>query len=235
MLVKTTCKPFMVLFVLICMTALPIVSYGQETATETGHVATVYTTTYAPKDYSSLIGKCGMSEKLWINHLALYQGYVKNTNLLNEIIHPMVFSGKAETPEFAELKRRFGWEFNGMRLHELFFQNMGGTGDFPKTGKLRDAVDRQFGGYEIWLRSASAMAKMRGIGWLVLYQDIGTGMLMNCWIDQHDTGHLAGCKPLLVIDFFEHAYMLDFGLKKSDYFTNLVKHIDWKVVDARFQ
>ncbi|HNV70697.1 MAG TPA: Fe-Mn family superoxide dismutase [Candidatus Ozemobacteraceae bacterium] len=216
-------------------TFLPLAAPCQETATETGHVATIYTTSYSPKDYTSLIGKCALSEKLWINHLALYQGYVKNTNMLNEIIKPMLFNGRAETPEFAELKRRFGWEYNGMRLHELFFQNMGGTGDFPKQGKLRDAIDRQFGGYEIWLRSATAMAKMRGIGWFVLYQDVGTGMLINCWIDQHDTGHLAGCKPLLVIDFFEHAYMLDYGLKKSDYFTNLIKHIDWKVVDARFQ
>lgn len=220
---------------LICFLAISNAVPAQEQASDSVTVSTVYTTTYAPKDYSALIGKCNMSEKLWINHLALYQGYVKNTNLLAESMRPMLYNGRAETPEFAELNRRFAWEFNGMRLHELFFQNMGGTGDFPKNGKLRDAVDRQFGGYEVWLRSTAAMARMRGIGWFVLYQDVGTGMLMNCWIGEHDVGHLSGCKPLLVIDYFEHAYLTDFGLKKSDYFTNLIKHIDWKVVDARFQ
>ena len=73
---------------------------------------------YAAKDYSHLIGMQGFSETLLRNHFTLYQGYVTNTNRVLDTLAQLLKDGKTATPEYAELKRRMGFEFNGMRLHE---------------------------------------------------------------------------------------------------------------------
>ena len=83
---------------------------------------------YAAKDFSNLIGMEGFSETLLKNHFTLYQGYVTNTNKLMDTIAAMLKEGKAGTTEYSELKRRMGFEFNGMRLHEFYFGNLGGKG-----------------------------------------------------------------------------------------------------------
>ena len=83
--------------------------------------------TYTAKDYSGLLGMVGFSETLLKNHFTLYQGYVTNTNKVLDTLDVMLKEGKTGTPEFAELKRRLGWEFNGMRLHEYYFENLGGS------------------------------------------------------------------------------------------------------------
>src|SRR5512139_4012951 len=103
---------------------------------------------YTAKDYSSLIGLKGFSETLLKNHFTLYQGYVTNTNKVADTLALMLKEGKTGTPEFAELKRRFGWEFNGMRLHELYFANLGGDGDMAKAPKLMKTKAEQFGAVE---------------------------------------------------------------------------------------
>jgi len=74
---------------------------------------------------------------------------------------------------------------------------------------------------------------MRGIGWVVLYQDNATARLFNQWINEHEVGHLAGCRPILVMDVFEHAFMTDYGLKRADYIESFLKNINWQVVEAR--
>src|SRR4030042_2043723 len=81
---------------------------------------------YTAKDYAKLIGMEGFSETLLKNHFTLYQGYVTNTNKVLDLLDQMLKADKAGTSEFAELKRRLGWEFNGMRLHEYYFENLGG-------------------------------------------------------------------------------------------------------------
>jgi Fe-Mn family superoxide dismutase len=191
--------------------------------------------TYTAKDYNKLLGMVGFSDTLLKNHFTLYQGYVANTNKLIETLGQMLKEGKTGTPEFAELKRRLGWEFNGMRLHEYHFENLGGKGGIEKTGKLSKRISEDFGSYEAWEKEFKAVGSMRGIGWSVLYQDSLTGKLLNFWINEHDVGHPAGCSPLLILDVFEHAFMIDYGLKKADYIEAFFKNINWKVVEGRLR
>jgi len=188
---------------------------------------------YTAKDYSKLLGMQGFSDTLLKNHFTLYQGYVTNTNKLVETLGQMLKEGKTGTPEFAELKRRFGWEFNGMRLHEYYFENLGGKGGLEKTGNLSKKISEDFGSYENWEKDFKAVGAMRGIGWAVLYQDSSTGKLMNFWINEHDGGHPAGCTPILILDVFEHAFMIDYGLKRADYIEAFFKNINWKAAEGR--
>ncbi len=188
---------------------------------------------YTAKDYSKLIGTAGFSETLLKNHFTLYQGYVTNTNKVLDILAQMLKDGKTATPEYAELKRRFGWEFDGMRLHELYFENLGGKAGLDANGGLAKALAGEFGSLELWEKDFRATGAMRGIGWVVLYRDAAAGRLFNAWINEHDVSHPAGCQPLLVMDVFEHAYMLDYGIKRADYIEAFFKAVDWTAVQAR--
>jgi Fe-Mn family superoxide dismutase len=190
---------------------------------------------YTPKDYTKLLGTPGFSETLLKNHFTLYQGYVTNTNKVLDILGLMAKDGKTGTPEYAELKRRLGWEFNGMRLHELYFGNLGGQAPLDPAGKLGRRIVEQFGDIESWEKDFRATGAMRGIGWIVLYEDTTNGRLINFWINEHDAGHPAGCAPLLVMDVFEHAYMTDYQLKRADYIGAFVKAIDWAAVGLRLK
>jgi len=190
---------------------------------------------YAAKDYAKLIGMGGFSETLLKNHFTLYQGYVTNTNKVLDALDQMLKDGKTGTPEFAELKRRLGWEFNGMRLHEYYFENLGGKGGIDKGGKLAKKLAEGFGSYEAWEKDFKATGAMRGIGWTALYQDNLSGRLINFWINEHDVSHPAGCSLILIMDVFEHAFMLDYGLKRADYIEAFFKNIDWKAAEARLK
>ncbi|MBA7564833.1 MAG: superoxide dismutase [Dehalococcoidia bacterium] len=190
---------------------------------------------YTAKDYSALIGMKGFSETLLKNHFTLYQGYVNNTNKLWDIMTAMLKEGKTGTPEYAELKRRFGFEFNGMRLHEYYFGNLGGKKPLDKAGILAKKVAAAYGSYEGWEQDFKATGAMRGIGWVILYQDNTNGWLFNQWINEHEVGHPAGCAPILVMDVFEHAFMLDYGLKRVDYIAAFFQNIDWDVVTKRLK
>jgi len=189
--------------------------------------------TYSAKDYSRLIGMAGFSDTLLKNHFTLYQGYVTNTNKLSDALGQLLKEGKTGTPEYAELKRRFGWEFNGMRLHEYYFENLGGKGSINKTGKLHQKLVESFGSYEAWEKDFKATGSMRGIGWAVLYQDIPSGNFINFWINEHDAGHPSGGMPILIMDVFEHAFMIDYGLKRADYIESFFKNIHWEEVEKR--
>ncbi len=190
---------------------------------------------YTAKDYSKLIGMAGFSEMLLKNHFTLYQGYVTNTNKVLDTLDQMAKDGKTATPEFAELKRRLGWEFNGMRLHEYYFENLGGSGGVDKDGKAAKKIAESFGSYEAWEKDFRATGAMRGIGWVVLYQDPVANRLINFWVNEHDVSHPAGCAPLLIMDVFEHAFMLDYGLKRADYIEAFFKNINWAAVEARLK
>ncbi|MDD2901171.1 MAG: Fe-Mn family superoxide dismutase [Syntrophales bacterium] len=188
---------------------------------------------YAAVDFGKLKGMPGFSDQLLEMHFALYKGYVKNTNLLAEQLAKMAAQGQSGTPAFAELKRRFGWEWNGMRLHELYFGNLGGKEPLQKESKLRQKLAENFGSYEAWAADFQATGAMRGIGWVVLYEDPKSGRLLNVWINEHDVGHLAGGNPLLVMDVFEHAYLPDYGLKRGDYIRAFMDNVDWAAVEKR--
>lgn len=187
---------------------------------------------YEAKNYDHLIGTEGLSETLLKNHFTLYQGYVKNTNTLLEKLDTL----EVGTPEYSELQRRFGWEWNGMRMHELYFENMKkDSAGCDKDSALCKQMDKDFGATDhSWTKNFQAIGAMRGIGWVVLCWDTLGKRLFNTWINEHDVGHLVGCVPLVVMDVFEHAYMVDYGLKKADYIQAFTKAIDWEVVYQRF-
>lgn len=190
---------------------------------------------YAAKDYSSLLGMKGFSETLLKNHFTLYQGYVTNTNKVADALAQMLKDGKTAAPEFAELKRRFGWEFNGMRLHELYFENLKGGNALDKSGGLAKKLEKDFGGVDAWEKDFRATGAMRGIGWVALYHDAAGDRLYNCWINEHDVAHLAGCTPVLIMDVFEHAYMTDYQLKRADYIEAFFANVNWKAAESRLK
>jgi len=192
--------------------------------------------TYETKDFSHLLGLPGFSDTMLQNHFKLYEGYVANTNKLIEKIIKLHHDDDMGSPEFAELKRRFRWEFNGMRLHELYFENLTKDATEPNADiAIVKAITEQFGSFKAFENYFRATASMRGIGWVILYYDPQGKMFLAPWINEHDVGHPVGCVPLLVLDVFEHAYLTDYGLKRSDYVEAFMKAVDWGVVSKRFE
>lgn len=186
---------------------------------------------YEQKNFDQLIGTAGFSETLLQNHFKLYAGYVKRTNAAAELFKSL----EPGTPAYAEVRRRFGWEFNGMRLHEYYFGGMVNAGKALDAGSaLAEALAAQFGSVEAWEKDFKSVGGMPGIGWVILAYDPVGKRLFNVWINEHDVGHLAGAVPLLVLDVFEHAFMIDYGLKKADYIAAFFKAIDWAIVTGRF-
>ena len=191
------------------------------------------TVAYTAKDFGSLIGMAGFSETLLKNHFTLYQGYVTNTNKSLDLQAQMLKDGKTGTPEFAEIND--GSAGNGTGCG--FMSSISGTWA-ERRASIRPAssarrLAAEFGSLQDWEKDFRAAGAMRGIGWVVLYLDSASGRMFNSWINEHDTGHPAGCAPLLVMDVFEHAYMTDYGIKKADYIEAFFKNIDWAAVAAR--
>lgn len=186
---------------------------------------------YDAKDYSHLIEMNGFSQNLIRMHLKLYEGYVKNATELGDLIR----SVNSSSYEYGALKRRFGWEFDGMRLHELYFDNLGGNGQVNLSSSLIQALRKQYGSFEAWKKDFIATGTIRGIGWSLLYLDPLDGKLINTWINEHDGGHLVHGIPILIMDVFEHAYMPQFGLDKQAYIEVFFKNIDWNIVESRFR
>jgi Fe-Mn family superoxide dismutase len=190
---------------------------------------------YAPKNFEHLLGTPGFSDKLLKTHFTLYEGYVKNTNKLIDEMDALLDKDKGASPEYAEMKRRFGWEFNGMRLHEYYFGNMKkGGAQLTDFSELSKKIKENFDSLEYWEKDFKATGAMRGIGWVLTYYDPMDDCLMNVWVDEHDTGHLAGCPPVLVMDVFEHAYMNDYGTNRADYIKAFFAAIDWEEAGRRY-
>ena len=191
--------------------------------------------TFEPKNFDNLLGLPGFSDQMLKNHFTLYQGYVTNVNKMSGSLAAMSKADNVSTLEYAELKRRFGWEFNGMRLHELYFGNMKKDGfAISSASPLKQKIVKDFGSLEAWEKEFRATAAMRGIGWVVLCYDQESDTLINIWVNEHDVGHLASTASLLVMDVFEHAFMLDYGTKRADYINAFFSAIDWDTVSSRF-
>jgi Fe-Mn family superoxide dismutase len=191
----------------------------------------VKTAPYQAKDYSGLLGTRGFSDTLLKNHFTLYQGYVANTNKLLEMISELPKDGK--NPDFAELSRRLGFEWNGMRLHEYYFEQIGGNGKIGRSGKLHRKLSEEFGGFEDWEKSFRAVGGIKGVGWAALYHDPVTGRCINFWINEHHVSHPAGCQLLLVMDAWEHAFMTDYGLNRAGYIDAFMQALNWDIVEQR--
>jgi len=196
---------------------------------------TASTESYVAKDFSDLLGMPGFTDKSLEMHFKLYQGYVKNTNLVLSILDQYMKDGKELTPQFGAIKRRLGFEFDGMRLHELYFSNLGGKGTTLDQGSsLYQRIVQDFGSYNAWKENFMNTGMMRGIGWVILYLDPVHGRLMNMWISEHQDNHIAGGNPILIMDVWEHAYLLDYGLDRMGYIKAFFNNIKWNVVSNRY-
>jgi superoxide dismutase, Fe-Mn family len=188
-----------------------------------------------------LSGLKGISDQTLEMHFKLYEGYVKETNVLQEKISAILKDGKVdqeEMPAYSELKRRLGFEYNGMVLHEYYFSNLkkDGGGD-PKQNSsfVRGAVE-SFVSYDIWKTDFVGIGKMRGVGWAICYQDPTSGRLSNHWVTLHESGNVAGYIPVLVMDVWEHAFILDYKpAERSKYIEAFFSNVDWNVVGERVQ
>lgn len=190
---------------------------------------------YAAKDYSHLKGLNGISDETLEIHFGLYQGYVKNTNVLNEKVIELTEAGNSGTPEYAELKRRYGFEYNGMRLHEYYFDNLkAGSSELKDSSELGKAIIETYSSIEVWKNDFSKLGALRGVGWVILYQDPETKALSNHWINMHEDGNVTGFVPLLVMDVWEHAYFRDYKpADRPKYIESFLSNVDWSVVEKR--
>ena len=194
-------------------------------------------TSYTAKTFD-LSDLTGISNETLAMHFKLYEGYVANTNTYNQRIADMIGSGELDATQvaaFSEIKRRFGFEYNGMVLHEYYFENMmkNGTGD-PTGGDFKTAAEASFGSYAVWKADFVNTGKMRGVGWAACYQDPSNGAVSNHWINLHETGNVAGYKPILIMDVWEHAFIKDYApVDRPKYIEAFFSNINWTVVDSR--
>lgn len=199
-------------------------------------MSTMTMTKYEAIAYN-LTGLLGISDEQIAQHKTLYQGYVNNTNKLNEELGHMLEAGKVDgmDPHFAELKRRLGFEYNGMRLHEYYFSNLkSGGGAIPAGSQLAKALEANFGSVEAWQKDFTAVSKMRGVGWAILSQDPHTGKLANHWVTLHEDGNFAGFHPILVVDIWEHAFTVDYKpTERAKYLEAVMQNLDWAKVESR--
>ena len=189
----------------------------------------------------NLSGLKGISDETLELHFKLYEGYVKETNNLTEKIWQFIQDGKVdqeEMPAYSELTRRLGFEYNGMVLHEYYFENLKkgtGTGEPENSSKFRKATEASFGSYDIWKADFQGIGKMRGVGWAICYENPANNRLSNHWISLHETGNVAGFDPILVMDVWEHAYLLDFKTERPKYIEAFFSNIDWNTVGQRLK
>lgn len=203
-------------------------------------MAAVKGKSYKEQAFDHLRGLDGISDAQIEEHLTLYAGYVKQVNALNAALAELRGRGQAAgtNPEFAEITRRLGFEYNGMILHEYYFENLrpGGNPRPPAGSGLAQALDQAYGSVDRWMADFQAMGDMRGIGWVVLLEDPVTERLSNHWITLHQDGVPAGFKPLLVMDVWEHAFMRDYKVTdRKRYVEAFFRNIDWGLVERRLR
>ncbi len=195
---------------------------------------------YKPKTFD-LSDLAGISDQTLEMHFKLYEGYVTNTNLLTEKIGEILADGKVdkeELPAYSELTRRLGFEYNGMVLHEYYFGNMkrGGGGEPATKSAFRAAVERSFPSFDIWKTDFVSVGKMRGVGWAIAYLNPAQNRISNHWIELHENGNVAGFIPLLVMDVWEHAYLLDYKpADRPKYIEAFLANVDWEAVEKRMK
>jgi len=188
----------------------------------------------------NLSGLNGISDQTLEMHFKLYEGYVKETNNLTERITEFIKDGNVdqeEMPAYSELTRRLGFEYNGMVLHEYYFDNLqsgGGTGNPQQTSEFQKAAAATFGSYDIWKADFVGIGKMRGVGWAICNQNPANGRISNHWITLHETGNVAGFSPILVMDVWEHAFLLDYKpAERPKYIEAFFSNINWNMVEER--
>ncbi len=181
----------------------------------------------------------GISAKNIEEHLKLYSGYVKNTNLILKKIPE--YEGYAKEDTFApyvtgELHRRFAFEFNGMRNHEYYFSSLeDGAANLSEDSELKKAIESEWGSFDAWLARFKTIAMTRGIGWAVLYYDTKMKKLLNAWVDEQHLGQLNGAQPILMIDMWEHAFVYDYATsEKKKYVEAFFENLNWSKIEGNF-
>lgn len=179
----------------------------------------------------------GISNTQIEDHWSLYKGYVNQVNKLNEELAFLRKESKTDSLMFADRRRRLGFEYNGMVLHEYYFANLkAGEENAAKNTDLYKAIEESFGSYDTWKLDFESAGKTRGIGWAILYADNQNGALTNHFIAEHENGNIAGFSPILVMDVWEHAYMVDHKSGgRANYIAAFMKNIQWEVVENRFK
>jgi Fe-Mn family superoxide dismutase len=176
----------------------------------------------------------GMSDKSVEEHLKLYAGYVKNANLIMDKMAEL--DSEKDAYISGEMFRRFSFEYNGIRNHEVYFSSLSdGAKDFDEKSELGKKLIELFGSLETFIREFKNLALTRGIGWAMLWYDKEDGRVLASWVDEQHLGQLQGCAPILALDMWEHSYVADYqpsGKKQyvEDFFTNL----NWENVEKRF-
>ena len=178
----------------------------------------------------------GLSEKQITAHLGLYEGYVKHVNHLREQIHDLQ---DADEEKYAyavmELRRRLGFEFNGMRMHEYYFKQFEGNSKAPnQDSALKQAVSAKYGSWNGFINHFTTVGMSRGIGWTVLYQDPEGGTVHTAWVTDHELGQLGGLPIILAMDMWEHAFMVDYlPSEKKQYIEAFLAATNWSVCEGR--
>lgn len=191
--------------------------------------------TYTAKTFNLPVLE-GISEKQIKVHLALYEGYVKHTNLIIEKLEA-VRDGTLELDPYivAELRRRFAFEFNGMRLHEYYFSQFEGGATAPNQNLALASTAAEKYGEKSLEAHVREVAGSRGIGWVVVYADPSAQTLHTVFVADHEVGQLAGLPILLALDLWEHAFMVDYiPAEKKNYIDAFFANINWGVVEKRF-
>lgn len=179
----------------------------------------------------------GISAKNVEEHLKLYAGYVKNANLIGEKLGEMWQDGPDKHQyEASEIVRRFSFEYNGMRNHEIYFSSLSGGSTPLSDGPLKKKIEATQGSFDTWLAIFKMLAMTRGVGWAVLWYDKKTDRLLNTWVDEQHLGQLQGCTPILALDMWEHAYVYDYPTsEKKKYVEAFFENLNWSVIEENFK
>ena len=177
----------------------------------------------------------GISKQTIDTHLGLYDGYVKNVNFLHKKIQGLLADKSNDhSLAIAELQRRLGFEYGGMKNHEYYFSQFeGGRSGLPD-GRLKEKIIYQWGSFENWQNQFRAIARTRGVGWAMLYHDQSTDQLVQTWVDEQHLGHLVDCRIVLALDMWEHSYLRDYlPGQKGDYVESFFANLNWKTISGR--
>lgn len=177
----------------------------------------------------------GISEKTIEEHVKLYEGYVKNAN---GIVEKMSTLDSEKDPYITgELFRRFSFEYNGMRNHEIYFASFeGGHTPFNIESDLGKRLIELFESYENFVKEFSTLALTRGIGWAVLWYDKKEDRFLTSWIDEQHFGQLNGCDMILALDMWEHSYVSDYQPSgKKQYVADFFENLNWSVIESNFK
>lgn len=168
----------------------------------------------------------GISKKMVDQHFKLYEGYVKKTN---EIQEKLETADKKEAngvySAYGELRRQETFAVNGMKLHEFYFSSLGGDG-VPK-GELAPMIERDFGSIDAWKEEMIATG-ISARGWAVLAYDFKDMKLHIYGSDAHNVGAVWNCATLVVLDVYEHAYFIDYGVDRKTYIDSFFKNLNWE-------